>query len=82
MNCNVVEKQDELTYNVNYLCFIDEYKYAEVTSHNTGKDNIECLLYFLLFLKGPNQLKKNKGAKITVCNIASIFLISESMISQ
>ena len=40
VNCNVMERKYELTYNVCYLSFIDEYKYEEVTAHNSGKANI------------------------------------------
>ena len=42
--CIVVEGQYELTCDDDYLSFIDEYEYDEVTAQNSKKSNIECLL--------------------------------------
>ena len=32
----IIETQDQLTYNIGYLSFVDEDEYAEVTAHNSG----------------------------------------------
>ena len=54
----------------------------EVTSNNSGKANIECLIYFPYLFQGPNHLKNNKGANIIVCDIPCDFFYIESMIYQ
>ena len=41
-------------------------EYANVTAHNSGKYNIESLLYFPSLFQKPNHLKNNKGANIIV----------------
>ena len=46
VNCTVVETQDELIYSFGCLYLIDELCFAEVTTHNIVKPNIECMLYF------------------------------------
>ena len=44
VNCNVVERQDELKYNFSNSSFVDEKDYAKVTAHNSEKSNKECLI--------------------------------------
>ena len=43
VNCNVVKRQDDTTYSIGYLFFIDEYYYAEVTTQKSRKSIIEYL---------------------------------------
>ena len=56
-NCDIVKRQDELTYNVGYLSFIDECCYTELTTHNSGKANIECLIFSFL-VSGTKTFEK------------------------
>ena len=52
MHYNVVGKQDDLTYNVCYLSFVNELESVEVIVQNSVKANIERLIYFpFLFMK-------------------------------
>ena len=40
VHCNVVKRQDELSYDVLYISFIDEHEHAEVTDGNNGNANM------------------------------------------
>ena len=42
---------------------------AEVETHNSGKDNIYCLLYLYSAFQKQKHLKQNKGTNIIVSNI-------------
>ena len=37
VSCNVAKRQDDTTYIIDYLSFIDEYWYTEVTAQNSVK---------------------------------------------
>ena len=47
---------------------------------NSGKTNIECLIYFPSLFKVKTFFLKNKGANITVCNIPCNFFNFETML--
>ena len=47
---------------------IDEYVSADITSNNSVKANIECMLYLLSLIIKPKYLKNNKCTQIIFCN--------------
>ena len=78
----LLQRQDDLKQKVCYLYFRVEYKYAEVTHHNSEIYNIICLLYFTSLFRKPNSSKRNKHASIIVYNIPCNLFYIQSAIPQ
>ena len=77
-----MEMQNELTCNVGNLFFIDKQESAEVTTQNSGKPNIEFILYVIPLFQWRRHLKNNKVANIIACNIPCNFFYIEPTIFQ